>query len=448
MGAPVRRLTVLDGLQGNVLGGYGTPTALYLFARVRDRKAALGWLDAERVRITTYRGWEEQRSETTLNAAFTYDGLTHLGVKELRIHHLAAFREGMHARHLQLGDVGASHVVNWQPELREHDMLLILTARDGERLDVAAKKLRTGIADNEGFEIVTEQPASALPGGGEHFGFSDGFSQPAIAGVPGSGPRKGEGTLTKWGYWRRLALGEFVLGYRDEGGLLPPAPLGPLGDDSTFMVVLKLAQDVFAFRRYVGDTAARVTRSPQWLRAKMVGRWDNGSALARYPHEPGPPASRDRYASRFRYGDDSEGLHCPRGAHIRRANPRDSHRWQGRMTQRHRIIRRGMSYGQPLPPGAASDDGQERGLMFVSYQANIERQFEFIQQRWLADGNALQLGSDPDPLVGEEDAREMVIPGEPPVYLSGIPSFVRMRGGAYYLLPGTAGLRALTAGSC
>jgi deferrochelatase/peroxidase EfeB len=107
-----------------------------------------------------------------------------------------------------------------------------------------------------------------------------------------------------------------------------------------------------------------------------------------------------------------------------------------------------VSYGEPLPPGVSSDDGQERGLMFVSYQADIERQFEFIQRRWLADGNALRLGSDPDPLVSQDGDRDMVIPGEPPVYLSGIPNFVRTRGGAYYLLPGAAGLRALATGSC
>jgi Dyp-type peroxidase family len=446
--APVRRLNVLDGLQGNVLLGYGTPAALYLFTRVRDAGDARRWLDSARVRITTHRGWEEQRSETTLNAAFTYTGLTKLEVPDLRIEHLTAFKTGMHARHEQLGDVEASAAEHWQPELREHDMLLVLTAGSRDRLRDAADQLRASLEADAGFEIVLEQAAERLPGGAEHFGFSDGFSQPAIDGVPGSGPRKGEGTLTKWGYWRTLALGEFVLGHRDEGGLFPPAPLGPLGDDSTFMVVRKLAQDVIAFRRYIEDTSARIGRPQQWLRAKMVGRWDNGSALARYPHEPGPPASRDRYASRFQYGDDPEGLHCPRGAHIRRANPRDSHRWQGRLTQRHRIIRRGMSYGEPLPPAASSDDGQERGLMFVSYQADIERQFEFIQQRWLADGNALELGSDADPLVAGEGGRDMVIPGEPPVYLSGIPNFVRTRGGAYYLLPGAAGLRALATRSC
>jgi len=48
-----RRLTVLEGLQGNVLRGYGTSAVLYLFTRVLDPDRARLWLDSERLRITT-----------------------------------------------------------------------------------------------------------------------------------------------------------------------------------------------------------------------------------------------------------------------------------------------------------------------------------------------------------------------------------------------------------
>ena len=64
------------------------------------------------------------------------------------------------------------------------------------------------------------------------------------------------------------------------------------------------------------------------------------------------------------------------------------------------MLRRGMSYGPPLPSGVAERDRQERGLMFVCYQASIERQFEFVQQQWLGDGNVFGLGNDRDPLGG------------------------------------------------
>jgi Dyp-type peroxidase family len=438
---------MLGGLQGNIVTGYRTPETLYLFARVRDRAGARRWLDGERLRVTTYQGWEEDPSRTTLNLAFSYDGLGRMGVPEDRIAHLRPFKQGMRTRSERLGDVGASSETEWEPALREEqDVLLVVTALDRARRDAAEDAVRDRL---QGALEVSHAERGWRHHPDDHFGFADGFSQPSIAGVPGSGPRRGEGTFTRRRYWRRLALGDFVLGYLDEGGGLAPAPHGPLGDDATFMVLRKLRQDVAAFRSYVERTAGELGRDADWVRAKMVGRWPNGSALARYPDAPGPPARQDLKASRFRYGKDKEGLRCPRGAHVRRANPRDDPRWQGRPTQRHRIIRRGTSYGEKLAEGRLRDDGRDRGLIFVSYQADIERQFEFIQQRWLADGNALRLGSDGDPMSAVEGGRgRMVIPGRPPVFLTGIPDFVRTRGGGYYLVPGADGLRALAAGAC
>jgi hypothetical protein len=109
-----------------------------------------------------------------------------------------------------------------------------------------------------------------------------------------------------------------------------------------------------------------------------------------------------------------------------------------------------MSYGPPLPAGSLAGDGQERGLMFVCYQASLERQFEFIQRQWLGDGNVFGLGGDRDPLAaGDAPGRgHMVIQGSPPVFLSGLPRFVTTRGGDYFLVPGRAGLAALAAGRC
>jgi Dyp-type peroxidase family len=439
-------MTALAGLQGNVLVSYGASHALYAFASVTDAGAARAWLADRIARVTTHRGWQAERSPITFNVAFGHGGLLALGVPAIRVRHLEAFRTGMAARAQLLGDVGPSAPERWEGGLRDSHLLVVLTAPENERLLHARAELCDSLAGG-GLELVHEQTAHALPEGREHFGFQDGFSQPAVAGA--SAPRVGEGTLTRWRRWRRLALGEFVLGYRAEGGRPPAAPLGPLGDEATFMVVRKLAQDVAAFRRYTIAAAVRAGREPEWVAAKMVGRWQNGSSLARYPAAPGPPAGEDPKASRFRYGEDPAGHACPLGSHVRRANPRDSLGWQGRLTQRHRIIRRGVGYGPPLERGSTTDDGVARGLMFVAYQGAIERQFEFIQSQWLGDGNALRLGEERDPLLAcTGSSGEMLIQGRPPVFLTGIPRFVTTRGGGYYLLPGIAGLRALAAGSC
>jgi len=413
---------------------------------VTEARVARRWLASRIGRVTTYGSFQAARPASTFNLAFGHDGLLALGVPPIRLAHLEAFRQGMAARADALGDVGPSAPARWELGAGDSHALLVLTAAERESLADAASELRDSLPEG-GLTLSHEQHAYSAPEGREHFGFQDGFSQPAVPGA--SAPRIGEGTLTLWRRWRRLALGEFVLGHRDEGGRVPAAPLGPLGDDATFMVVRKLAQDVGAFRSYVAEAAERLHREPAWVAAKMLGRWQNGSSLARYPQAPGPPASQDPNASRFRYGEDPHGYACPLGAHVRRANPRDSLGYQGRLTQRHRIIRRGMSYGAPLPAGISVDDGVARGLMFVAYQGAIERQFEFIQGQWLGDGNPLRLGDDRDPILAAEGSNgQMIIQGRPPVFLAGIPRFVTTCGGGYYLLPGIAGLRALADGAC
>jgi hypothetical protein len=177
-----------------------------------------------------------------------------------------------------------------------------------------------------------------------------------------------------------------------------------------------------------------------------MGRWRNGTPLTQYPDRPGPdPDPGDAAAlgrlNRFRYGGDAEGLRCPVGAHIRRANPRDALGWQGRLAKRHRIIRRGMPYGAPPPDPAVADD-EERGLMFVCLQASIARQFEVVQGRWINDGDAFGLGADRDFVCGLGSAEgKMTVPGEVPQLLHPQPDFVTTRGGDYFLVPSRSALR-------
>jgi Dyp-type peroxidase family len=347
----------------------------------------------------------------------------------------------MSARASVLGDDGASAPAEWQPGLRDPHALITVSALEPGPAERMTGQLLAELRG--GFTIDAVQAAAALPDGYEHFGFADGFSQPAIAGA-GTGPRVGEGVLTRWRYWRRLAAGEFILGRRDEGGLTAAVPAGLLGVDATFVVVRKLEQDVPGFRSYVAEQARLTGRDEDWIAARMIGRWRNGSSLVLHPDRPGPaPDPNDRAINHFSYEDDPAGRSCPLGAHVRRAHPRDGLGWQGRLSMRHRLIRRGMSYGPPLQPGA-TDTGVERGLMFVSFCASLERQFEFVQKQWLSDGNVFGLGADDDPITGGRTTSDrMVIQGQAPLYLSGIPRFVRTRGGDYFLLPSRAGLQAL-----
>ena len=120
------------------------------------------------------------------------------------------------------------------------------------------------------------------------------------------------------------------------------------------------------FRRFLRETD--YPGGPDLLAAKMVGRWADGTPLELAPHKPDPRRISD---NDFTYGDDMQGVRCPMGAHIRRMNPRDSLGFEGTLINRHRIIRRGMPYGeltpadQPgggiVPSGRNADGGGDSG---------------------------------------------------------------------------------------
>jgi deferrochelatase/peroxidase EfeB len=116
------------------------------------------------------------------------------------------------------------------------------------------------------------------------------------------------------------------------------------------------------------------------------------------------------------------------------------------IANRHRLIRRGRHY-EDRRTDTWAPNGIENGLCFLALNADIQRQFEFIQQTWLNSPKFGGLYEDKDPLVGDNDGTgHLTIPCLPVRQrVNGIPRFVRVRGGGYFFLPGLAALRFLAA---
>ena len=135
---------------------------------------------------------------------------------------------------------------------------------------------------------------------------------------------------------------------------------------------------------------------------------------------------------------------------MRRTNPRDALDAGPvdalELANLHRIIRRGRVYGPALAPDHANAD-EERGLVFACLNANIERQFEFVQHTWVDNPTFDGLRHETDPLIGSRpdgDSGRFTVPATPVRQRHhGLPRFVTTRGGAYFFLPGVAGLRLL-----
>jgi Dyp-type peroxidase family len=451
-----------DDIQGLVARGYGTlRAATFVLLRIDDPAAARAWLGAMADEVATAERGDRSQA---VHVALTSSGLARLGLPEGS---LAGFPDeftgGMTTDHRRriLGDVGESAPERWRwgGPANPVDALLLLYAEDqAELIALAERHAGPAALRTAGLAEVQRLDTSPLAGS-EPFGFRDGISQPLIAelGPPG---RPGPPLHT-------VRAGEFVLGYENQYGQVAESPTvaaaddpgrvlprtgdleqADLGRNGSYLVLRQLAQDVDAFRRFI-DQAGRADGQADpdagtRLAAKMVGRWPNGAPLTRSPERPTDDLAD---ANDFGYADgDAAGLGCPLGAHIRRANPRDALDPEAgpeqslRSANRHRLLRRGRAYGDPSDPG-------ERGIHFICLNANIARQFEFVQHTWLNNPKFAGLYDDTDPLVAtyQGDAgRTFTVQAHPMRQrVTGLPSFVTVRGGAYFFLPGRRTLRYL-----
>ena len=79
--------------------------------------------------------------------------------------------------------------------------------------------------------------------------------------------------------------------------------------------------------------------------------------------------------------------------------------------------------------------------------ANLARQYEFVQHTWVNDPVFNGLLETADPLVGPRAARRQRLhrrrPARSAAATPELPQFVHVRGGAYFFLPGIRALRFL-----
>ncbi|MCI0465950.1 MAG: peroxidase [Beijerinckiaceae bacterium] len=488
--------------------------------------------------------------ERALQIAFTEQGLQKLGVPldffpedkikgpaSERIHVFSReFYLGMtgeyaktQGRSRRLGDTGENDPAKWdwgrpekktlvelaQPQKEEcrpegiPDVLLMLYAERGG-LNAFQQIVTADIA--LGFEIIRVLRAADATISEEEkqirhepFGFRDGISQPKI---DWDGERR-QGSRDDLEYGNLIAAGEFLLGYQNEYGqytrrplidpkfdpqnILAPATDNPekrdFGRNGTYLVFRHLEQNVHAFWKFAhkhspGDGGVGMAEA-------MVGRrLSTGDPLVPASLDAirgVGPKEDDIRQNGFTFDADPDGLACPFGAHIRRANPRNADMPGGRRqsfvawllrilglkrggprddllsaSRLHRIIRRGRPFGAIIDPETALKEpnpGFKSGIYFIALNANISRQFEFIQSAWIVSAKFNGLDRESDPLLGNRqpsplgypkqlrplgyptDEFTLPQPSGPNRRICGLPQFVTVRGGAYFFLPSIGALR-------
>jgi len=218
---------------------------------------------------------------------------------------------------------------------------------------------------------------------------------------------------------------------------------------------------------------------PELMAAQVCGRWRNGNPLELKPDSPGEflPMSE---VNNFTYvdtttpaNDDTLGIKCPIGSHLRRNNPRNE-AVIGTDSTHHRIVRRAMPYGPPYDPSAPPDPQPvSRGLIGYFINASITNQFEFIEGQWnqlpsfvksatdskgIVDGNTYFNITGSDVFLGVNDPTPPPNSPFPPssftlaaigqagknnTTITGFSRLVTTVGGAYVFFPSVSGLRYL-----
>jgi Dyp-type peroxidase family len=434
----------LDDIQYILLTRVPALTGRYEFLSFQQPAQGRAWLEAIREKVPSAKMVFDtvNRERRWASVAFTWNGLRALGLDEASLATFPVeFQQGMPARWQVLGDTGNNHPDHWVgglvgPQLHA---IAILFARDASDRNQSVREHNALLARTPGIEVLSSLDLEAIPPFQfvrEHFGYRDRLTTPEIEGT-GIEPTPGSGSPLK--------AGEFILGYPDEDG--PPANLPQpeiLSRNGSYMAYRRLQQHVGAFRDFLREQGGPTPEEQELLAAKLMGRWRSGAPLVLAPEKDDPALANDpQRNNNFNYaGMDPQGYAVPLGAHIRRMNPRDT----AVNIQRRKVLRRGATYGPPLPEGTP-EDGVERGIAAFVICASLVRQFEFVQNVWVNDPNFHELGNEHDPMIGIQDGTfDFTIPKRPiRKKIKGLPAFTTLKGGAYPFLPGIKALQYLAA---
>jgi deferrochelatase/peroxidase EfeB len=457
----------LDQVQGTILRGYRVRLARHFVLTIQDAAATGRLIDAlvhgsAGLPAITRARRSVPKPAAFLNLCCSAAGLAALGISEAQLASFdPAFRRGATdpVSAATVGDVGASAPRHWIGGLHDgaqvHMLLSVWVSDSDDVMQRVSARLRAAFAGC--VRELSVHDGAELADNSVHFGYRHGIAQPTVIGAP---PRKRylhDGQAP-------VPAGEFLLGHPNAAGgsyrVLPP----DLSTNSSYGVFRILEQDVAGFEAMLARYAAETGLDTELLAAKFLGRWRNGKPLTLAPDAPGA-ALPDAQLNDFGFvdsdpaRDDSLGLGCPIGAHIRRNNPRDA-AVIGTDSSHHRIVRRAMPYGPPYD--RSRPDRQPRGLIGYFINASIRNQFEFISGEWnrradfvksssgpqgAAAGNAVYNISGEDVFLGVNDPASSSFTlagkgarGSANRRLRGFARLVSTRGGVYCFFPSISGL--------
>ena len=193
MTAVAQQTADLADVQGNILRGYRKSRVRHLVLQVADPASARAWIGAtagsDRSRapaITRAAHWGERPPDVCFNLGITFTGMQALGLPDSATRAFPdAYKDGMVARAMKLGDWGASAPEHWYPWFRDDGVLHLIVSLHGNtaaQLDDHERLVASGLAARA-FRIAGRNDGAAFDGDLVHFGYRDNISQPRFAAV-------------------------------------------------------------------------------------------------------------------------------------------------------------------------------------------------------------------------------------------------------------------------
>ncbi len=428
----------LADIQGLILRGYNFPQVRHFFINLPDAKAGRALLTSLAPLVTTAAPWPD-KPDTCLNLGITAAGLAVFGIATSAFPQ--EFSQGAVARAVVVGDTEGSAPATWVLSLGASDagsqthIAVSLYAQNAGFRDTGAAQVQQ-LCTAAGVRVIGTHDSDDLPLSFIHFNYADGISEPNVVGAVARESKEDSSPVP---------AGEFVLGYPNQNGktgypVPEPQELTRNGSYSAFRI---MKQDVDAFEAFLDQASAETGVDRELVKAKLCGRWTNGSPLVLHPDKPADlPVDRENVFNYDANGDQF-GEKCPIGSHIRRSHPRDTSLMRGGPVDgfRHRIMRRAAPYGPPHQ----QRDGVERGLIGHFICGDLGNQFEFVMQQWI-NGDSFGSRNGIEPLLGATDPAKSVFrfsAGGEKHKVEGFARFTTTRGGAYLFLPGISGIRWL-----
>ncbi|RZJ49410.1 MAG: hypothetical protein EOO19_05540 [Chryseobacterium sp.] len=400
---------MFEKLQGNILKGHGRNFTSHIFIEFEEGKRAelKEWLKTfANEKITSCK---KQLKE---NIAFKQSGIsgeTFFGfyISSSGYSYLEEKVESDFLGRMKNAKIDDLSPKKWEPGFQNdiHAMLLIAddslaSLKDTETFICEELEHFATIRKIENGNVLKNSEGAGI----EHFGYADGVSQPLFF------SDEIEELEAKY----KIPGIEFKP-FFPLSQVLVQDPFCKDGDAfGSYLVFRKLEQDVKGFKQKEAEIATKLNwenAEKEEVGAYIVGRFEDGT-----PHVLSKTDGIiDNLTNNFNY-DNSPIGRCPFLNHIRATNERNED------SKEMIMARRGIPYG------IFSGDKGNAGLLFMSFQSNIKKQFEATQIR-ANDNNDL--------IIGQKLPKEISLScfDEENENKVSVKSFVKLKGGEYFFAP-------------